>query len=107
MSKRKLLAIALVVIMVATLSFGSLAWFTDKDMAKNNFTIGGANGDGDPDQIFSVDIKEKVDGKEEAVEEWGFENILPGDEFKKEAYITNTGSYDQYIRVRKPGGPAA
>ena len=28
-----------------------------------------------------------------------FEKVLPGDDFKKEAYITNTGSYEQYIRV--------
>ena len=92
MSKKKLLSLALVVIMLASISFSTLAWFTDNDSAKNNFVISGA-GTGDPDKIFSVDVLENVDG------EWGFEHILPGDEFKKEAYITNTGSYDQYIRV--------
>lgn len=99
MNKKKLLAVALVVIMIATISFSSLAWFTDRDSAKNNFTIGGANEDEDPDQIFSIDVKENVDGKEEAVDGMEFKDILPGDKFKKEAYITNTGSYDQYIRV--------
>ena len=98
MSKKKLIALALVVIMIATVSFSSLAWFTDADTAKNNFTIGGAD-QSDPDKIFSVDVMENVDGEEEPVEEWGFENILPGDKFKKEAFITNTGSYPQYIRV--------
>ena len=98
MSKKKLLSLALVVIMIATLSFSSLAWFTDEDSAENKFTIGGA-GNEDPDQIFSVDVKEDVDGEEEPVDEMDFENILPGDHHKKEAYITNTGSYDQYIRV--------
>lgn len=98
MNKKKLLSLALVVIMIATISFSSLAWFTDTDIAKNNFTVGGA-GTNDPDQIFSVDIKENVDGEEEPVEEWGFENLLPGDHHKKEAFITNTGSYPQYIRV--------
>lgn len=98
MNKKKLLSLALVMIMIATVSFSSLAWFTDNDTAKNNFTIGGA-GTGDSDQIFSVDIKENVDGEEEPVEEWGFEKILPGDKFKKEAYVENTGSYEQYIRV--------
>ena len=98
MNKKKLLSLALVVIMIATISFSSLAWFTDKDAAENKFTIGGAGAE-DPDQIFSVDVKENVDGKDEAVDGMDFENILPGDKFKKEAFITNTGSYDQYIRV--------
>ena len=98
MNKKKLLSLALVVIMIAMVSFSTLAWFTDSDSAKNDFTIGGAD-QGDADKIFSVDVKENVDGKEEPVEEWDFENILPGDKFKKEAFITNTGSYDQYIRV--------
>ena len=98
MNKKKLLSLALVVIMIATISFSSLAWFTDKDAAKNEFTIGGA-GQEKPDKIFSVDVKENVDGKEEAVDDVKFEDILPGDKFKKEAYITNTGAYDQYIRV--------
>lgn len=98
MNKKKLLSLALVVIMIATISFSSLAWFTDKDAAENKFTIGGA-GQENPDKIFSVDVKENVDGKEEAVDGMEFKDILPGDKHKKEAYITNTGSYDQYIRV--------
>ena len=98
MNKKKLLSLALVVIMIATISFSSLAWFTDKDAAENKFNIG-FTGDGDlEDQIFSVDVKEDVDG-ENGVDSKDFENLLPGDKFKKEAYITNTGAYDQYIRV--------
>lgn len=100
MNKKKLLSLALVVIMIATISFSSLAWFTDKDAAENKFNIG-FTGDGDledPDQIFSVDVKEDVDG-ENGVDGKDFEDLLPGDKFKKEAYITNTGAYDQYIRV--------
>lgn len=100
MNKKKILALALVLIMLATISFSTLAWFTDKDEAVNDFTIGGA-GQEDADKIFSVDVKEKVDGEEgeQIVEGMLFEKILPGDDLKKEAYITNTGSYEQYIRV--------
>lgn len=98
MSKKKLLSLALVVIMIAILSFGSLAWFTDADSATNDFNIGGA-GQNDPDKIFSVDVKEKIDGEEQPVEEQTFENILPGDRYRKEAYVSNTGAYEQYIRV--------
>lgn len=97
MNKKKLLSLALVVIMIATVSFSTLAWFTDSGSVKNDFTIGGA-GQGDADKIFSMEIKEKgEDGT--PVDEMKFENILPGDHHTKEAYITNTGSYAQYIRV--------
>lgn len=98
MSKKKLLSLALVLIMLAMLSFSTLAWFTDTDSATNDFKIGGAGHD-DPDKIFSVEVKENVDGEEQPVDEMDFEHILPGDKFKKEAYVTNTGSYEQYIRV--------
>lgn len=98
MNKKKVLYLSLVVIMVAILSFSSLAWFTADDKAVNDFTVSGA-GEDDPDQIFSVDIKEDVDGKSEPVDDMTFEDVLPGDQWKKEAYITNTGSYEQYIRV--------
>ena len=98
MSKKKILSLALVVCMIAILSFSSLAWFTDTDSATNDFTIGGA-GTGDEDDIFSVDVKENVDGETEPVDEMDFEDVLPGDQYKKEAFIENTGSYDQYIRV--------
>lgn len=38
--KKKILSIALVVAMVAVIAAGSLAYFTDKDAAKNTFTVG-------------------------------------------------------------------
>ena len=98
MNKKKLLSLALVVIMVAILSFNTLAWFTDTDSAKNDFTIGGAEA-GNPDSIFSVEVWENVDGVDHPVEKNTFEDILPGDKFKKEAYVKNNGSYPQYIRV--------
>ena len=98
MNKKKLFSLALVVIIIAILSFSTLAWFTDEDSATNDFHIGGA-GQNDPDKIFSVDVKENVDGEEQPVDEMDFEDVLPGDEHKKEAYVSNTGSYEQYIRV--------
>lgn len=98
MSKKKLLSLALIVIMIAILSFSTLAWFTDTDSATNDFNIGGA-GTGKPEDIFDVEVKENVDGKEEPVDEMKFENVLPGDNHKKEAFVSNTGSYEQYIRV--------
>ena len=98
LNKKKLFSLAVVVIMIAILSFSSLAWFTDADSAKNDFSIGGA-GTGDADDIFDVEVKENVDGEDEPVDDMTFEDVLPGDEYKKEAFITNNGAYDQYIRV--------
>lgn len=98
MSKKKVLVISLVAIMIAILSFSTLAWFTDSDNATNDFTVNGS-GQNDPDEIFSVEVKENVEGEDEPVDEMTFENVLPGAEYKKEAYVENTGSNDQYIRV--------
>ena len=41
--KKKIVSIALVVAMVAVIAVGSLAYFTDKDAAKNTFTVGNVN----------------------------------------------------------------
>ena len=105
MNKKKLLSLALVVIMIAILSFSSLAWFTDNETVKNDFLIAGSD-DGDADEIFSVDVWEDKDGDgqpddELTNEEEGlvYPNILPGDLLKKNVYVENTGSYNQFIRV--------
>lgn len=98
MNMKKVLAVSLVAIMIAILSFNTLAWFVDEDNATNDFTVNGAGQD-DPDKIFSVEVKENVDGEDEPVDEMTFEDVLPGADYKKEAFVTNTGSNDQYIRV--------
>lgn len=98
MSKKKLFSLAVVAIMIAILSYSTLAWFTHTDSADNDFTIGGA-GQNDPDKIFSVDVKENVDGEDTPVDKMDFPNVLPGDAYKKEAFVSNTGAYEQYIRV--------
>lgn len=111
MSKKRLLSLSLVVIMIAILSFGTLAWFNDTDEVTNKFHVATSDDPSDPDDIFSVDIWEKVDtdgdGEADTVKpgqdaDGGgaeFKNILPGSKFIKEPIIENTGAYDQYIRV--------
>lgn len=109
MNKKKVFTLALAVCMIAILSMGSLAWFTDSDEVKNNFLIAGSN-DNDPDDIFSVNVYEQRDTNGDGdfnepedveYEEDGltYNNILPGDELSKIAHVENTGAYDQYIRV--------
>lgn len=111
MSKKRLLSLSLVVIMIAILSFGTLAWFNDTDSVTNKFHVATSDDPSDPDDIFSVDVWEKVDtdgdGVADAVKpgqdaDGGgaeFKNILPGSKYVKEPIIENTGAYDQYIRV--------
>lgn len=97
MNKKKLFTLALVVIMIATLSFGTLAWFSDADQVTNKFMVAGSDS-GKPEDIFSVTVWENVPG-ETTYEGFTYEDILPGDSLKKQVYVENTGSYDQYMRV--------
>ena len=90
MNKKKLLSLALVVIMVAMLSFGTLAWFSDSDSVTNNFAVAGGEA-AEPDEIFSVDVLETVkdeSGKESVIGKEGdatsdstftYENIAPAE----------------------------
>ena len=109
MNKTKVFTLALAVCMIAILSMGSLAWFTDSDEVKNDFLIAGSE-DNDPDDIFSVNVWEQKDTNGDgdfnedgdiAYAENGLEyrDILPGDALSKIAHVSNTGSYDEYIRV--------
>lgn len=107
LSKKKVFVLALAVCLIATLSMGTLAWFTDQDSVKNDFMIAGSE-DENPDDIFSVDVWEDKDGDGQADDDDTsadgegliYEDILPGDVWTKVAHVKNTGSYDQYIRVK-------
>lgn len=99
MNKKKLLSLALVVIMIAVLSFGTLAWFNDSDSVKNEFHIATSDDPSDPDDIFSVDLWEKTPDNEKEQVGHTYEKILPGSNLTKAVNVENTGAYDQYIRV--------
>lgn len=100
-SKKKVFLAALAVCLVAILSMGTLAWFSAEDSAKNVFYV--TNADDGEDAIFSVEITEFVadDGETKKPVDGGYEfnDILPGDVLTKQPFVTNTGSYDQFIRV--------
>ena len=101
LSKKKVFALALAVCLIATLSMGTLAWFTDQDSVKNDFMIAGSE-DGE-DAVFSVDVWEDKDNDGDADDEGKgleYDRIQPGDVLTKIAHVKNTGSYDQYIRVK-------
>ena len=102
LSKTKVVALALAVCLIAILSMGSLAWFTDNDSVTNDFHIAGSE-DQNPDKVFSVDVwedktPEDPDG-EAKLDSIEYPAILPGDNLYKEVNIENTGAYEQYVRA--------
>ena len=99
LTKKKILVAALAVGLIATISMGSIAWFSAQDQVENTFKI--ANSDDDnPDDIFSVDVWENTPDGDNDPDGYTYEDIEPGDNLKKEAYVENTGHYDQYVRVK-------
>ena len=98
MTKKKLLSLALVVIMIAILSFSTLAWFNDSDNVTNKFYVASSDDD-TPDEIFSVDVWENTPDGDKDQDGYEYKNILPGSELKKEVFVENTGYYSQYIRM--------
>lgn len=100
LTKKKVFVAALAVCVVAILSLGTLAWFNASDTATNNFYV--TNSDQGADAIFSVDVTENVADPGEnpkPVNGYDFQDILPGDKLVKQPFVTNKGSYDQFIRV--------
>ena len=98
LTKKKVLVGALAVGLIATISVGSLAWFSDEDVVENKFKIADSTDD-DPEDIFSIDVKEDTPEGSGDTDGYDYEDILPGDELKKEPYAINTGFYDQYVRA--------
>lgn len=96
--KKKLTALALVIVMVAMLFTGlTMAYFTDTDEATNTFTVG------------SVEIKldeapvDPETGKEisgDRVQENQYNTIVPGIEYDKDPIVHNTGKSDAYVRAK-------
>ena len=97
MNKKKVFVAALAVCLVAIISLSTLAWFSAEDSIDNKFHFADSDQDGNVD--FSVDVVESDDAEDDGLV---FEEILPGDTYKKDPTIVNTSSsdrYSQYIRV--------
>lgn len=90
LTKKKVFVAALAVCLVAILSLGTLAWFTDTKSVENKFYFATSEDD-TPDEVFSIELTETEHGP--------YEDILPGDELDKNPTVKNTGYYDQYVRV--------
>ena len=90
MNKKKLLVIALALCLIGTLSFTTLAWFTDEAEVENKFTIG------------SVEI-EVVENYTEPAPMIPVVNTQNPDQdpnfVNKDAYIKNTGKNAAYVQI--------
>lgn len=92
--KKKLMAIALAVCVVAVLAAGaSLAYFTDKTEAANNtFTMGNVKIALDETDLTKDDNSRTAEGNT-------YENLYPGMEMVKDPTVHNTGRNDAWVRV--------
>jgi len=122
--KKKILAAALAVCVVATLSFSTLAWFNATQSVTNRFLVasassgggsaggggGGGGGGGADTRTFSVDLWEyagsaplpaqgSVPEADKDRDGMQFERVLPGVEYNKHPVVENTGEQDQWIRA--------
>lgn len=106
MNKKKLFTLAIVVMMIAILSYSTLAWFTADDKVTNTFTVNSSM------TSFDVDVWEKVPGPDNTTIEVGkgatgtdgttYTNVLPGVEYLKTVHVTNNSGNElagQYIKV--------
>lgn len=89
--KRKILLIAVVVICLSLLCYGTLAYFTYEDTAHNVITTGGV----------AIQLIEKTRSGDTLLDfpEEGLTGIMPGASASKIVSVENTGSADAWIRI--------
>lgn len=86
--KKKIAAIALIIVCFAILSAGTLAYFTATETATNVITTG---------SVHIVLHEETTDGKPFPPE--GIKNVMPGGGAGKVVYVENTGGADCWVRI--------
>lgn len=91
MSKRKILALALTLSMVAILAIGgTLAYFTDTDDATNTFTVGNVD-------ITLTEPNWEGSGSQDAPE------VYPGEPLAKDPTVKNVGANPCFVRISVEG----
>lgn len=87
--KRKFFFIAVIVICLSLMAYGTLAYFTAEDTAHNVITSGGVN----------IKIQEWADAEKKTPFE-NLEGILPDMSVTKIAEVKNTGASEAWVRVK-------
>lgn len=91
MSKRKILALASAVCVVAILAIGgTLAYFTATDDATNTFTVGNVD-------ITLTEPNWEGSGSKDAPE------VYPGEPLAKDPTVTNSGANPCFVRIKVEG----
>lgn len=88
MHKKKIQALAVAGVLTVGVVGGTLAWFTSQDSVKNTFNTGSNN---DNESKTGIKIVEEFKTPEA---------MLPGDEVNKDVQVSNTTTYDQFIKVK-------
>lgn len=91
--KKRISAIAVVVICLAILATGTLAYFTDAEQAHNIITSGN----------IKIALEEYFPGSEKDPEEentYVLEGVMPSQTVTKEVRVKNTGVGDAWIRAK-------
>lgn len=91
MSKKKLIAMMALVIVIAILGTGTLAYFTTKAVVHNVITTGGVD----------IELEEKFEGAEPDDDgNMVLDGVMPGETSTKEVWVVNKdNSADAWIRV--------
>jgi len=87
--KLKALVLALLLILLGTVSAGTLAYFTADETAHNVITSGGV----------AIELVEQIDEAGTLWPEKGVTGVMPGENVTKIVTVKNTGASDAWIRV--------
>ena len=108
MTKKRVLALALIVALIAVLVPSTFAWFNAKDTIKNNFMMADSDSDGTE---FGVDVWETENDNDPNADQDGdddnnktqagntYTEVAPGDKLAKNPTVENTGDYAEWVRV--------
>lgn len=102
---KRILFLALAVLLVSSLAIGSLAYFTDSGDVVNTFMVAEYDPDNpyeEQDQIFSILVDEEdieePGTRTETGNEYG--RLKPADVFPKDPTVYNTGKYPEFVRFK-------
>lgn len=89
--KKKIIAVCLIVAMAAiAVVGGTLAWFTDDEVATNTFTVGNVD-------ITLTEPNWEGSGAQDAPE------VYPGEPLAKDPTVTNEGANPCFVRIKVEG----
>ncbi|MFA6947521.1 MAG: SipW-dependent-type signal peptide-containing protein [Eubacteriales bacterium] len=99
--RKKLIVLAAAVLVVAVSAVAtSLAYFTSTADVANTFTVGNVEIKLDEAPVTKTGDKWTADENADRVTANEYKKIYPGAVLPKDPVVTNTGSYDAYVRVK-------